>query len=194
MAIVEIQLNRLGINSLELSTDSIDVSAGTSLHIRITNFGAPTHATLRTDGAAYTNFTYENLYVEAEAEIKIPILENASQGNFEMQVISGYGMRRTAFTINVIIPQPVCSEPEPITDSAKPQSTKQKFKTEKNTAHLTAGGNSALFIVNAIAPILGFILLILWIIFPDNVNNILMASIIYIIMLIGILIAWRTAQ
>ncbi|HJJ78381.1 MAG TPA: hypothetical protein O0X62_01285, partial [Methanocorpusculum sp.] len=102
MALVEVQLNRLGINSLEISTDSIDVSVGTSLHVRIINYGAPTHATLKTEGNAYTSFTYENLYVQDESEVKIEILPNANPGSFVMQMISGYGMHREEFTVNVL--------------------------------------------------------------------------------------------
>jgi len=184
MSIVEVHLNRLGINSLEISTDSVEVSAGTSLHIRIVNYGAPTHATLRTEGSAYTNFTYENLYVEAESEIKVDILPSANPGSFEMQVISGYGMRRTGFTVNVILPELeekkecICEEPV----------QKQSKRTP-----LTKIGLSVI-LINFIAPILGFIVLIFWILTPDAVNNTVMAVILYIILLAGIIITWRSVQ
>ncbi len=184
MPIVEVQLNRLGINSLEVSTDSVEVSASTALHIRIVNFGAPTHATLRTEGSAYTNFTYENLYVEAESEIKVDILPSANPGSFEMQVISGYGMRRSGFTVNVILPE-LEEKKEPVT--AEPVQQKNK------PAPLTKIGWSVI-LINLIAPILGFIVLIFWILAPAAVNTTVMAVILYIIMLAGIIITWRSVQ
>ena len=184
MPIVEVQLNRLGINSLEVSTDSVEVSAGTSLHIRIVNFGAPTHATLRTEGSAYTNFTYENLYVEAESEIKVDILPSANPGSFEMQVISGYGMRRSGFTVNVILPElEEKKEPEPV----------EPIQQKSKRAPLTKIGWSVI-LINLIAPILGFIVLTFWIMAPAAVNTTAMAVILYIIMLAGIIITWRSVQ
>ena len=184
MPIVEVLLNRLGINSLEVSTDSVEVSVGTPLHIRIVNYGAPTHATLKTEGAPYTNFTYENLYVEAESELRVNILPTASPGSFEMMVISGYGMRRAKFTVNVILPEleekkePVCVEPV--------QKQSKRFPITKVEL--------SLMLINLIAPVLGFIVLIFWIQAPEAVNSIVMAVILYIIMLAGIIITWRSVQ
>jgi hypothetical protein len=181
MALVEVQLNRLGINSLELSTDQVDVSVGTTLHVRIVNYGAPTHATLRTEGSAYTNFTYENLYVEAESEIKIDILPTASPGSFDMQVISGYGMRRAAFSVQVILAEPekiaVPVEEEPETGAACP------FKT-----------NAAAAVLTAIMPVLGLIFLLVWVFVLPAANTVLMAVILFAIMLAGIIVAWRLAH
>ena len=186
MAIVEVLLNRLGINSLEISTDSVDVSAGTPLHIKFVNYGAPTHATLKTEGAAYTNFTYENIYVEAESEIKVDILASANPGSFEMQVISGYGMRRQAFTINVLLPEleeeKKPADPEPVT---KPKPTKTH-----NPVKITG----IVIAVNLVAPILGLIVLLFWLLDSQAVNTTVMAVILYIIMLAGIIITWRSVQ
>lgn len=193
MAIVEIQLNRLGINSLELSTESVEVSPGTNLHIRIVNYGAPTHATLRTDGTAYTNFTYENLYVESESEIRVPILDTANPGSFDMQVISGYGMRRTGFSVNVIQAETV--KPEDETAEVKEEDAEKtkkavKLRREKSLSSV----NPSLIIINFIAPVLGLIVLLLWIFVPTGVNDIVMAVILYAIMLAGIIITWRSVQ
>ncbi|MBE6506724.1 MAG: hypothetical protein E7Z72_02200 [Methanocorpusculum parvum] len=176
MALVEVQLNRLGINSLEISTDSVDVSVGTSLHVRIINYGAPTHATLKTEGNAYTSFTYENLYVQDESEVRIDILPNANPGSFTMQMISGYGMHREEFTVNVLLPEPepcVCEEPEVV--------EKKPFKIPQQ-------------VINGIMPVLALAVLILWIAVFPLAPGILMAVIIYVIMLAGILIACRSAQ
>ena len=175
MALVEVQLNRLGINSLEISTDSVDVSVGTSLHVRIINYGAPTHATLKTEGNAYTSFTYENLYVQDESEVKIEILPNANPGSFVMQMISGYGMHREEFTVNVLLPEPepcVCEEVSV---------EKEPFKIPHQ-------------VINGVMPALALAVLILWIAVFPSAPGILMAVIIYVIMLAGILIACRSAQ
>ena len=175
MALVEVQLNRLGINSLEISTDSVDVSVGTSLHVRIINYGAPTHATLKTEGNAYTSFTYENLYVQDESEVKIEILPNANPGSFVMQMISGYGMHREEFTVNVLLP-----EPEPCVCEEVPVE-KEPFKIPQQ-------------VINGVMPVLALVVLILWIAVFPSAPGILMAVIIYVIMLAGILIACRSAQ
>ena len=188
MAIVEVLLNRLGVNSLEISTDTVDVSAGTPLHIKFVNYGAPTHATLKTEGTAYTNFTYENIYVEAESEIRVDILASANPGSFEMQVISGYGMRRQAFTINVLLPEleeeKKPAEPEPVKNP--------KSKPAKALNHEKISG--IVIAVNLVAPILGFIVLLFWILAPQAVNTTVMSVILYIIMLAGIIITWRSVQ
>ena len=175
MALVEVQLNRLGINSLEISTDSVDVSVGTALHVHIINYGAPTHATLKTELNAYTNFTYENLYVQDESEVRIDILPNANPGSFTMQMISGYGMHREEFTVNVLLPEPepcVCEEPE---------EEKEPFKIPPQ-------------VINGAMPALALVVLILWIVAFPEAPGMLMALIIYVIMLAGILISCRSAQ
>ena len=42
---------------------------------------------------------------DPDGDVKVDILPSANPGSFEMQVISGYGMRRTGFTVNVILPE-----------------------------------------------------------------------------------------
>lgn len=186
MAIVEIQLNRLGINSLELSTDAVDISGGTALHIRFINHGSPTHATLRCEATAYTSFTYENIYVEGEAELEIKILETAGSGSFDMQVITGYGMRRESFTIHVIKSCPVPA-PEPIifpeSEDALP---KKKMRT--------GGNGTGKVVMIAVMPIVAAVIIALWLYLPLNIDGLAMTLIIYIIMLAGVIIAWRSAQ
>ncbi len=176
MALVEVQLNRLGINSLEVSTDSVDVSVGTSLHVHIINYGAPTHATLKTEGSAFTRFTYENLYVQDESDVKVDILPDANPGSFVMQMISGYGMYKEEFTVNVLLPEPepcVCEEPAP--------EPKEPFKIPP-------------MFINAIMPVVALVVLLLWIIVFPTAPAILMAVIIYVLMLAGVLIACRSGQ
>ena len=189
MAIVEIQLNRLGINSLEISAEAVEVSTGTTLHVKITNYGAPTHATLKTSGAEYTPFTYDNLYVDSESEIRVPILAGAPAGSFEMQVICGYGMRRSAFTVTVFRNEaPGAGDDEAAGEGKqKPEKIVVPVETAKK---ITPG----IVAVNLIAPVLGLVLLILWICLPYSVDTVVMAVILYVIMLIGIIITWRTIR
>lgn len=175
MALVEVQLNRIGINSLEISSESVDVSVGTALHIQITNYGAPTHATLKTEGSAYTSFTYENLYVQDKSEVKIDILPSATPGSFDMQVISGYGLHRETFTVNVLLPEP---EPEISVEEA---AEAEPFKIPGQ-------------VIAAIMPILAIVAFGLWFFVFKSVPAILVAVVIYIIMLAGIFITWRVAK
>lgn len=184
MAIVEIQLNRLGINSLELSTDAVDVSAGTALHIRFVNHGSPTHATLRCEASAYTDFTYENIYVEGESELEIKMKEHAGTGSFDMQVITGYGMRREAFTINVLKSCPVPT-PEPVIFPEEPVSEPKKK---------THGAGAGKTVMIAVMPIIAAVIIVLWQYLPLNIDGLAMTIIVYLIMLAGVIIAWHSVQ
>ncbi|HJK18416.1 MAG TPA: hypothetical protein O0W89_00960 [Methanocorpusculum sp.] len=181
MAIVEIQLNRLGINSLELSTDAVDVSAGTALHVRFVNHGSPTHATLRCEASAYTDFTYENIYVEGESELEIKMKEEAGTGSFDMQVITGYGMRREAFTIHVLksCPAPV---PEPVIFPEEPTEDPKKGSFGQKAAMIL------------IMPIIAAIIIALWQFGLLNIDGHAMTIIVYLVMLAGVIVAWRAAQ
>ncbi|MDR3101945.1 MAG: hypothetical protein LBU24_01715 [Methanocalculaceae archaeon] len=185
MAIVEIQLNRLGINSLELSTDAVDVSAGTALHIRFVNYGPPTHATLRCEASAYTDFTYENLYIEGEAELEIKIWEGVGSGSFDMQIITGYGMRREAFTINVLKSCPAKAS-DPVIFLEKPilrESEKRR------------GSNAGKAAVTAVMPIItAAVIIALWKSLSLNADELVAAIIVYLLMLAGIILAWHSVQ
>jgi hypothetical protein len=176
MAIVEIQLNRTGINSLELSADTVDVSGGTVLHVKFINHGAPTHATLRSEGEAFTDFTYENIYVEGESEVHIRIRESAGSGSFPVQVITGYGMRREMFTANVIksCPAPVAEEvffpPETPEKPAKPY---RKYAA------------AGLF------PVIGLAILLFCLL---SAGGAVFMIILYLVMLAGVITAWYMAD
>jgi hypothetical protein len=181
MALVEIQLNRLGINSLELSTDIVDVSAGTSLHLLFVNRGSPTHATLRCEASAYTDFTYENIYVESELELEIKMKGDAEAGSFNMQIITGYGMRREEFTINVLKSCPILA-PESFI-SQKESSIEQKKAS-------VSGETMMVFII----PIIAAIIVLLWQFGYLNIDGHVMMIVVYLVMLTGIIITWHSAQ
>ncbi|MBR5007609.1 MAG: hypothetical protein IKY09_01375 [Methanocorpusculum sp.] len=113
--------------------------------------------------------------MQDESEVKIEILPNANPGSFVMQMISGYGMHREEFTVNVLLP-----EPEPCVCEEAPDE-KEPFKIPHQ-------------VINGVMPALALVVLILWIAVFPSAPGILMAVIIYVIMLAGILIACRSAQ
>jgi hypothetical protein len=181
MAIVEIQLNRLGINSLELSTDVVDVSAGTSLHILFVNRGSPTHATLRCEASTYTDFTYENIYVEGELELEIKMKEDAEAGSFNMQIITGYGMRREEFTINVLKSGPIFA---PESSVSQNESSIELKKTSVSDEKM----------IISIIPTIAAFIVVLWQFGYMDIDGHAMTIIVYLVMLTGIIIAWHSEQ
>ncbi|HJJ88848.1 MAG TPA: hypothetical protein O0W81_01895 [Methanocorpusculum sp.] len=182
MAIIEIQINRLGINSLELSKNAVKVKAGTALHVRFVNHGSPTHATLRCEASTYTDFTYENIYVSGELELEIKIKEGAGTGNFNMQVITGYGMRHEEFTIHVLrsyqetLPKQNIAPIELATET-----TKKRFNSNVSAKNA---------IIRSIMPIIAASLIVLKQSNYCNINEQTIAIIVYLIMLVGVIIAW----
>ncbi|HJJ46767.1 MAG TPA: hypothetical protein O0X32_00705 [Methanocorpusculum sp.] len=162
----------------------MDVSPGTTLHIRILNYGSPTHITLRAEGGDFTNFTYENIFIEGEEEIHIPILDTAPEGEFSIQVITGYGMHREKFKIEVI---------KPTTESEKeenPREAKMK-KDGKNLEKLDSSKYEWNIPLAFIPPIIGFIFLLLWLfVFSATAPIRPMAIILFVIMFIGFIGVW----
>jgi len=190
MPLVEIQMNRLGINSIELNTRETEVSAGTALHIRLTNYGAPTHVTLKTDGASYTIFTYENIYLEAESEVSIPIKSDASAGSFKVNIISGYGLRKEEVLVNVIKPEELPPQPTPLEEMMAAELEETNEKKSSSSVSLTARK----IIVASILPIIALVLILLWIfVFPSQ-NPLMVVLIVYVVMLAGTAIAWLSAR
>ncbi|HJJ32974.1 MAG TPA: hypothetical protein O0X19_01135 [Methanocorpusculum sp.] len=188
MSLLEIQMNRLGINSIEISHKDIEVSVGTPLHVKITNYGAPTHVTLKTDGGAYTPFTYENIYLEAESEISIPILSNAGEGSFVLNVISGYGMRKAEVIVNVIKPQP---EPEiPLEEAV--------FREEVRPQRAPSSHKTGKIIGCLVLPVIALVWLIVWFFLLGPLYpafpGVAAAGIVFVLMLAGILITWLSAR
>lgn len=190
MPLVEIQMNRIGINSIELSTRDAEVSAGTALHIRVVNYGAPTHVTLKTDGSAYTIFTYENIYLEAEAEVTVPIKLDAPAGSFSVQIISGYGLRKEEFHINVIKPEELPPRPSPLDEMMAAELDGGTEKQQSSSVSLTARK----IIVASILPVIALVFLLLWIFLFPELNSLMVVLIVYVVMLAGTAIAWLSAR
>ena len=184
MALIEIQMNRLGINSIELNSREAEVSAGTALHIKITNYGAPTHVTLKTDGSAYTMFTYENIYLEAESEVIVPIRADAEAGSFSMHIISGYGLRDEVIAVNVIKPEPL-----PVRDiqSDSEDLSWDEPETQDNLKM------KRIFIC-AVMPAVALILILLWVFLFPWLSPIMIVAVVYVIMLAGIAFVWLSAR
>ncbi|HJJ54955.1 MAG TPA: hypothetical protein O0X50_02590 [Methanocorpusculum sp.] len=190
MALVEIQMNRLGINSIELATRETEVSTGTALHIRVTNYGAPTHVTLKTDGAAYTIFTYENIYLEAEAEVTVPIKSDAPAGSFTVHIISGYGLRKEEFLVNVIKPEELPPQPSPLEEMMAAELEETEEKKHSSSMSLTARK----VIVASILPIIALVLILVWIFVFPAWNPVMIVLIVFVIMVAGTAIAWLSAR
>lgn len=187
MSLLEIQMNRLGINSIEISHKDIEVSIGTPLHVKITNYGAPTHVTLKTDGSAYTPFTYENIYLEAQAEISIPILSSANDGSFILNVISGYGMRKAEVIVNVIKPQP-----EPIPEIPLEEAV---IRDERKTETCSFLQQKTGRIIGCLAlPAVTLVWILVWFFCLPAIPAIAAIGIVFVLMLAGILITWLSAR
>ena len=109
MAGCEIHLNRRGINTIELPAQAM-VEAGKSLILSFHNHGHPLHVSLSAmNPARFTSFTHENLFIQGETEFPIPIFEDAEEGTFRLEVVTGYG--RTRAEMQVIVTRPVPEVP-----------------------------------------------------------------------------------
>jgi hypothetical protein len=114
MAACEIHLNRRAINSIELPAQA-QAEAGKSLILSFNNHGHPLHVSLSAmNPARFTSFTHENLFIQGETEFEIPIFEDAEEGAFTLEVVTGYG--RTRGEMKVLIREPL---PEQV--KAKPE-------------------------------------------------------------------------
>ncbi|MDD1679266.1 MAG: hypothetical protein LUO93_08830 [Methanomicrobiales archaeon] len=102
MVVVEIYINRRGINTIEVPRQ-IEVVSGETLVLKFINRGGhPTHVSISaTNSQLYTSFIQENLYVEDVLEYPIPMKEGPYAGVFDMEVVTGYGTKKTAFKVFV---------------------------------------------------------------------------------------------
>jgi hypothetical protein len=102
----EIHLNRRGINTIELPAQAM-AEAGKSLVLSFNNHGHPLHVSLSAmNPARFTSFTHENLFIQGETEYAIPIFEDAEEGAFTLEVVTGYGRTRAGMKVMVRKPAP----------------------------------------------------------------------------------------
>ena len=98
----EIYLNRSGINSIEAPRAPVRVRAGGQLRLRFLNRGAPVHITVSSSNiGTYSPFFHENLYVVDDSILTIPIRSDSHPGFFDIDVISGYGVVKNSFKVEV---------------------------------------------------------------------------------------------
>jgi len=116
-AVVEIHLNRAGINSVEMPTDPVEVQPGSLLRLKLINHGAPIHLTLSsTNARPFTDFDHQNVYVREETVFDIPLRDDASPGTFDLTVITGYGTVRASLRVMVL-----CEPPRPLEPTPRPR-------------------------------------------------------------------------
>ena len=114
MAGCEIHLNRKAINSIELPAQA-QAEAGTSLVLTFNNHGHPLHVSLSAmNPARFTSFTHENLFVQGETEYEIPILADAEEGVFTLEVVTGYGRTKGEMKVFVRKPLPEAPAEKPV--------------------------------------------------------------------------------
>ena len=114
----EIHLNRSGINSIDPPREKIIAEPGTGLRIRFLNRGAPIHITVTSSNAgSFTDFFHENLYVVDASILTIPIRKDCTEGVFDLEILSGYGVIKTQMQIHVVhqqAPRPTIQEEYPL--------------------------------------------------------------------------------
>ena len=100
--VFEIYLNRSGINSIEAPRAPVRVRAGGQLSLRFLNRGAPVHITVSSSNiGTFSPFFHENLYVVDDSLLTIPIRADSHPGFFDIDVISGYGVMKNSFKVEV---------------------------------------------------------------------------------------------
>jgi len=105
MGAYEINLNRKAINSIELPAQ-VQAEAGKPLSLSFNNHGHPLHVSLSAmNPARFTSFTHENIFIQGETRFEIPIFEDAEEGAFSLEVVTGYG--RTKGEMKVIVRKPL---------------------------------------------------------------------------------------
>ena len=110
MGAFEIHLNRKAINSIELPAQ-VQAEAGKSLVLSFNNHGHPLHVSLSAmNPARFTSFTHENLFIQGQTEYEIPIFEDAEEGAFMIEVVTGYG--RTKCEMRVFVRKPLPQQVE----------------------------------------------------------------------------------
>ena len=93
----EIYINRSGINSIDVPRGKVQAEIGNNLRLRFLNRGAPIHLTVSSPNSGmFTDFFHENMYLVDETVLTIPIRKDCHEGFFDLEIISGYGVMKTA--------------------------------------------------------------------------------------------------
>jgi hypothetical protein len=99
----EVFLNRSGINSIEVPNGPVQAETGGILNLKFLNRGSPIHITVASSNAgSYTSFFHENLYVVDETLFSIPVFPDCHEGFFDIEIITGYGVMKAAFRVDVV--------------------------------------------------------------------------------------------
>lgn len=106
----QVHINRLGVNSLEFETDTVELplSPGEerSFEIVLINYGAPTHVNLSVSDSIRENITVleDNPYVKHEEYIpfiaRIPY-DGRLYSKGQLYITVGYGSKRQGFDLNL---------------------------------------------------------------------------------------------
>ena len=100
----EINLNRTGINTIDLPRENAQVECGGLLKVRFRNRGAPIHITATTSNAGmFTDFFHENMYVIDEIMLGIQLRTECAPGFFDIDIIAGYGAMKATLRAEVIV-------------------------------------------------------------------------------------------
>ncbi|MBN2734545.1 MAG: hypothetical protein JXQ82_06815 [Methanomicrobiaceae archaeon] len=101
MAECSININRRTINSIE-TPECVDVEVGDDVVLKLINNGSPLHVTVSVVNARrFTLFLHENIYLKENMEFHIPIFSTAPTGSFQIEIITGYGIVKESFKVNV---------------------------------------------------------------------------------------------
>lgn len=115
--VFDLYLNRSGINSIEAPRAPVRVPVGGTLRLRFLNRGSPIHITISSSNiGTFSPFFHESLYVVDETLLTIPIRDDCHVGFFDIEVISGYGVMKNSFRVEVYAERP----PEPAKGPAEP--------------------------------------------------------------------------
>jgi hypothetical protein len=116
-SVFDLYLNRTGINSIEAPRAPVRVRIGGTLRLRFMNRGSPIHITISSSNiGTFSPFFHENLYIVDETLLTIPIRNDSHEGFFDIDIVSGYGVVKNSFRVEVYakkIPVPVKRVAEP---------------------------------------------------------------------------------
>ncbi len=174
MSTNEIHVNQRGINSLETPKQA-EVEIGEDLELRLINHGHPVHLSLSAlNQKPYTNFIHENLYIDDEVSYSIPIREDAQEGAFDLEIIAGYGSRRSRFS--VIVKKAV----EKVEPKAEPEPPRPAFAVPEQIKSPPA--------ILAIAALAAYAVWLLA--FPSSAESVLLNVFAFLMLLGGFVAAW----